>query len=135
MAKQMSYTDQVTGVVYPDSVWFPVGVYIDVSGPSVKVDFLGYKDAATAAGVLGKSFGAPGAQSRGAIGVKSYNLTPAQFVALSTSDPNQGSLLNDLAASCYEIALSTFDVQDPAFPEDLTKKVSFFSGAADVTIN
>ena len=146
MAKQLSYEDKNTGAVFPNSVWLPVGVYIDVSGPNVKIDFLGYKDKAAAAAVIGTSLGMPNLTKHGSIGSVSYTLSKAEFAALATATPVGASVLDVISTVCYEVAGASAqnthdDPANPAHPDpnDATKTIpagqlGFFHAAVDVNL-
>ena len=137
MAKQMSYTDPNTGAVFPSSTWIPVGIYIDASQPSVKIDFLGYKDQATAANVITTSLGMTNNPKKGSVGSKSYTLTPAQFQSFALAAPVGANTLDVISADCYTIAMTTLDTDsatpDPDHPGQFIKQ-SFFANATDVVL-
>lgn len=135
MAKQLSYEDPDNGAVFPESVWLPVGIYIDVSGPNVKIDFLGYKNKDVAAAIIKSSLGVPDAAAnrKGTIGTKSYSLTQAEYAALAMAAPVGSTVLDVISNVCYTaIANSTQHLIDD--PDDPEKQIGFFAKAKDVNI-
>ena len=145
MAKQMSYTDPNTGAVFPAAVWTAIGVYIDVSGPDVRLVFPVYKDKTAAAIVVGKALGIPAFQNTAKyspIGSVAFTLSQAEFAALATSPPVGATLIDAISEACYKVAESSTqnrkpgpDVEDPQNPGHFKPStLPFFHGATDVNL-
>lgn len=133
MAKRMAWTDPNTGTVYPDSTWLPLGVYIDFSGPTVRAEFLGFATEDIARKVLMSVLGVPGGKKYSPIGSKAYTLDAAASRAMAGGKPATTSMIDAVSSPCYAVAETTLDVPAPTDAEP-DRKVSFFSGATDVTL-
>lgn len=130
MAKALAYTDSNTGAVYPDAVWLPVGVYIDASGPSVKIDFLCYINKATAAETMESALGVPDTVKKNPLTSVSYTCTQAEFATLATGTPSGSTNLDVVSAACYAVAASS--TQNLKKVDDV--EVGYFSDATDVDL-
>lgn len=109
------------GVHHPDAVWLPMFISVDHIRKRARAVFCGYHDLATLASGNDALAGA----------VKEYAVTePAEYIALVGQPPPPGAtLLDSVAAACYELAASRLDTVDPINPTG--PMVSFFHGCPD----
>jgi hypothetical protein len=132
MAKKMAYTDPQSGAAFAESVWLPLGVFIDFSGPHGNVVFMGYATQTIAAKKLLAVLDLPGGENKAVIGTKSYPLTADQCRTLAMAAAS-GTMLDALSTICYQIAADTPDTPAPTEQEP-NRKVSFFHDATDVDL-
>lgn len=133
MAKKMNYVDPQTGAVYPESTWLPLGIYTDFSGPTARVEFLGFATEAIARSMLMAVLGVPGGVKKAPVGAKSYSLTADQTRALAVAAPQGATMIDAMSYPAYDVAEETLDVPAPT-AEDPDNKVSFFNDAVDVVL-
>lgn len=133
MAKQMSYTDPSTGAVYPESVWLPLGVYVDFAGGVGRVVFNGYATPAVAAAALGYFTGATSVPAKSPVAQKEYTLNRQELLVFATHPPTGATHLDTDSEASYELALARLDTPAPT-AEEPDRKVSFFAAATDLTL-
>jgi hypothetical protein len=133
VAKQMSYTDPATGAVFPESVWLPVGVYVDFAGGTGRVVFNGYASLAVAQGAAAYFYGLTDVPAKAPVAQKAYTLDRAGVLQFASQPPTGQTHLDTDSAAAYELADARLDVPAPT-ADDPFRMVSFFAGAADVTL-
>jgi hypothetical protein len=133
VAKKMSYTDPETGAVFPESVWLPLGVYIDFARGSGKVVFNGYVSPAVAAAALGYFLGLTNVPAKAPVGQKEYVLGHQELLAFATHPPTGATHLDTDSAASYELAAARLDTPAPT-AGDPSRMVSFFDQAADLNL-
>ena len=131
MAKQMAYTkDDFT---YPATVSFPVGIYVDFSGPSGNVVFNMYPDLTTATKALKHAVGIPGGKFVAPLHQHPVPLTAEQVQALAASAPVGADMITALRVPAYPPGAAYLCVPAPT-QDDPDRKVSFFAAATDVVV-